>query len=90
MKECAFVYTNEFELLIQQSIKALEGSTYEVRCAVAKMLGVLVAGTSKVKLPGLFLMLCYVKLHCQVHCLHISGYTNYIYHWMSFCSSYYC
>ncbi|CAK8692902.1 unnamed protein product [Clavelina lepadiformis] len=49
IKESAYVYMNEFEPLIQQAVRALDGSTYEVRCAVAKMLGTLAAGTQKPK-----------------------------------------
>ena len=44
---------NEFEPLIQQAVRALDGSTYEVRCAVAKMLGTLAAGTQKPKPAGI-------------------------------------
>nr|CAB3252346.1 HEAT repeat-containing protein 5B-like [Phallusia mammillata] len=49
VKESSFVYTNEFESLIQQCVRSLDGSTYETRCAVARLLGTLVAGTQRAK-----------------------------------------
>ena len=52
IKEASFVYSGEFEFLVQQCIRALEGSTYETRCAIAPLLGHLVAGTQKRKPTG--------------------------------------
>uniref|UniRef100_H2Z3V0 HEAT repeat-containing protein 5B n=1 Tax=Ciona savignyi TaxID=51511 RepID=H2Z3V0_CIOSA len=49
IKEAGFVYSNEFEPLMQQCIRALEGSTYDTRCAVARLIGTFVAGSQRPK-----------------------------------------
>uniref|UniRef100_H2Y0W9 HEAT repeat-containing protein 5B n=1 Tax=Ciona intestinalis TaxID=7719 RepID=H2Y0W9_CIOIN len=49
IKEAGFVYSNEFEPLMQQCVRALEGSTYETRCAVARLIGTFVAGSQRTK-----------------------------------------
>ncbi|XP_078491480.1 HEAT repeat-containing protein 5B-like [Ciona intestinalis] len=49
IKEAGFVYSNEFEPLMQQCVRALEGSTYETRCAVARLIGTFVAGSQRPK-----------------------------------------
>lgn len=41
--EAQFIVTNELESLASTCFKALEGSNHEVRCAVAKLLGELLA-----------------------------------------------
>lgn len=46
------MYTSEFDVLVQQCIRAMEGSTYETRCAIVPLLGRLVAGTQKRKPSG--------------------------------------
>lgn len=43
VKEAPFVWTAELESIATTAFKAFEGSTYEVRCAVAQFLGVLLA-----------------------------------------------
>ena len=40
-----FLYTTELESLATLCFRALDGSNYEVRCAVARLLGTLVATT---------------------------------------------
>uniref|UniRef100_H2Z3U9 HEAT repeat-containing protein 5B n=1 Tax=Ciona savignyi TaxID=51511 RepID=H2Z3U9_CIOSA len=52
IKEAGFVYSNEFEPLMQQCIRALEGSTYDTRCAVARLIGTFVAGSQRPKPTG--------------------------------------
>lgn len=45
LKHAPFLYTTELESMASLCFKAFEGSTYEVRCAVAQLLGNLIAQT---------------------------------------------
>ena len=45
LKEAAFMYTSELENMVSACFRALDGSNYDVRSAVAKLLGVLLAMT---------------------------------------------
>lgn len=45
LKHASFLYTVELESMASLCFKAFEGSTYEVRCAVAQLLGNLIAQT---------------------------------------------
>ncbi|KOC63073.1 HEAT repeat-containing protein 5B [Habropoda laboriosa] len=45
LKHAPFLYTTEIESVATLCFRAFEGSNYEVRCAVAKLLGTLVAMT---------------------------------------------
>ena len=58
----SFLYTNELDSVSNHCLRALEGSSYEVRCSVSKFLGTLLSLTQnplpchlrgKVKPPGL-------------------------------------
>ena len=44
-KDAPFLYTTELENMVSLCIRVLEGSNYDVRCAVAKLLGQLAAST---------------------------------------------
>lgn len=43
VREATFVYTQELDTVAAACFKALEGSNYDVRCSVAKLLGLLLA-----------------------------------------------
>lgn len=45
LKHAPFLFTVELESMASLCFKAFEGSTYEVRCAVAQLLGNLIAQT---------------------------------------------
>lgn len=45
LNHALFLYTTEIESVATLCFRAFEGSNYEVRCAVAKLLGSLVAMT---------------------------------------------
>lgn len=45
LNHAPFLYTTELEHVAQHCYRAFEGSNYEVRCAVAKLLGSLAAMT---------------------------------------------
>lgn len=45
LQHATFLYTTEIESVATLCFRAFEGSNYEVRCAVAKLLGTLVAMT---------------------------------------------
>lgn len=45
LNHAPFLYTTEIESVATLCFRAFEGSNYEVRCAVAKLLGTLVAMT---------------------------------------------
>lgn len=47
LNHAAFLYTTELESLATLCFRAFDGSNYEVRCAVARLLGVLVAMTQQ-------------------------------------------
>lgn len=59
LNHAPFLYTTEIESVATLCFRAFEGSNYEVRCSVAKLLGTLVAMTQlpspKIKNPtGIF------------------------------------
>ena len=43
VNEAPFMYNNELETVASLCFRALDGSNYDVRCAVAKLLGNLMA-----------------------------------------------
>ncbi len=45
LQEATFMYTSELENMVSSCFRALDGSNYDVRSAVAKLLGVLLAQT---------------------------------------------
>jgi hypothetical protein len=45
LKHCPFLYTTELESMASLCFRAFDGSNYEVRCSVAKLLGNLIAQT---------------------------------------------
>lgn len=45
LNHAPFLYTTEIESVATLCFRAFEGSNYEVRCSVAKLLGTLVAMT---------------------------------------------
>lgn len=45
LNHASFLYTTEIESVATLCFRAFEGSNYEVRCAIAKLLGTLVAMT---------------------------------------------
>ena len=45
LNHASFMYTSELESLATLCFRAFDGSNYEVRCAVAKLLGALIAIT---------------------------------------------
>ena len=45
LNHAPFLYTTEIESVATLCFRAFEGSNYEVRCSVAKLLGALVAMT---------------------------------------------
>lgn len=47
LNEAPFLYTTELESLATLCFRAFDGSNYEVRCAVAKLLGTLIAMTQQ-------------------------------------------
>lgn len=47
-----FLYTTELESVATLCFRAFDGSNYEVRCAVANLLGNLIACTQKPLTPG--------------------------------------
>jgi hypothetical protein len=47
LNHAPFLYTTELESLATLCFRAFDGSNYEVRCAVAKLLGTLVAATQQ-------------------------------------------
>jgi HEAT repeat-containing protein 5 len=53
LKHAPFMYTTELESVSSLCFRAFEGSNYEVRCAVAKLLGSLIAATQQVQKPGM-------------------------------------
>ncbi|XP_039260448.2 HEAT repeat-containing protein 5B-like [Styela clava] len=48
-REASFLYSTEFEQLAQQCFRALEGTTYEARSAIARLLGFVMAGSQRPK-----------------------------------------
>lgn len=48
LKYTTFLYTTELESLASLCFRAFEGSNYDVRCAVGKLLGVVMATTQQV------------------------------------------
>jgi hypothetical protein len=56
LNHAPFLYTTEIESVATLCFRAFEGSNYEVRCSVAKLLGTLVAMTQlpspKIKNPA--------------------------------------
>lgn len=49
LNHAPFLYTTELESLATLCFRAFDGSNYEVRCAVAKLLGALIAMTQNQK-----------------------------------------
>lgn len=47
LKHAPFLYTTELESLATLCFRAFDGSNYEVRCCVAKLLGALIATTQQ-------------------------------------------
>ncbi|KAF4530055.1 hypothetical protein B566_EDAN016405, partial [Ephemera danica] len=47
LNQASFLYTTELENVASLCFRALDGSTYEVRCGVARLLGALVARTQE-------------------------------------------
>lgn len=47
LNHAPFLYTTELENLASLCFRAFDGSNYEVRCSVAKLLGALVASTQR-------------------------------------------
>lgn len=47
LNHATFLYTTELESLATLCFRAFDGSNYEVRCAVAKLLGTLIATTQQ-------------------------------------------
>lgn len=45
LNHASFLYTTEIESVATLCFRAFEGSNYEVRCVIAKLLGTLVAMT---------------------------------------------
>lgn len=45
LNHAPFMYTTEMESLATLCFRAFDGSNYEVRCSVAKLLGALIATT---------------------------------------------
>lgn len=45
VNEAPFIYTTELESTVSLCFRALDGSNYDVRCAVAKLLGHMLAMT---------------------------------------------
>ncbi|XP_076321914.1 HEAT repeat-containing protein 5B isoform X4 [Tachypleus tridentatus] len=52
LKHVPFVYTSELETVASLCFRSFEGSNYEVRCAVANLLGTLVATTQQASQPA--------------------------------------
>ena len=50
VNEAPFMYTTELESTVSLCFRALDGSNYDVRCAVAKLLGHLLAMTQSPKI----------------------------------------
>lgn len=51
MNHAPFLYTTELENMASLCFRAFDGSNYEVRCAIAKLLGNLIAFTQQQQLP---------------------------------------
>lgn len=49
VNEAPFMYTSELETVCSLCFRALDGSNYDVRCAVAKLLGNLMSSTQSPK-----------------------------------------
>jgi len=47
VNEASYLYTTELDNLASLCFRALDGSNYDVRCDVAKLLGRLLAATQK-------------------------------------------
>lgn len=45
IKHSSFLYTSDLENVVTLCFRAFENSNYEVRCSVAKLLGLLIAST---------------------------------------------
>ncbi|KAJ8955463.1 hypothetical protein NQ318_003563 [Aromia moschata] len=52
LNHAPFMYTIELESLATLCFRAFDGSNYEVRCAVAKLLGTLIAMTQQNQTTG--------------------------------------
>lgn len=52
LNHAPFLYTTEIESVATLCFRAFEGSNYEVRCSVARLLGTLVAMTQLPSLKG--------------------------------------
>ena len=46
-QHATFLYTNEFDSFSNSCLRALDGSNYNVRCSVAKLLGSILSHTQK-------------------------------------------
>lgn len=79
LNHASFLYTTEIESVATLCFRAFEGSNYEVRCAVAKLLGTLVAMTQlpapKGKSPSGIL-----NLHVQLFIMHYARTISYYYY----------
>ena len=51
VKEAQFIYTTELETVASLCFRALDGSNYDVRCAIGKLLGELLFTAQSVKTP---------------------------------------
>ena len=52
VNEAPFLHTTELDNLTSLCFRALDGSNYDVRCDVAKLLGTLMASTQQPKTQG--------------------------------------
>lgn len=71
LNHAPFLYTTEIESVATLCFRAFEGSNYEVRCSVAKLLGTLVAMTQlpspKIKNPtGIRAKIYHEKIYIQI------------------------
>lgn len=51
VKEAQFMYTAELETVTSLCFRALDGSNYDARCAIGKLLGELLYSAQSVKTP---------------------------------------
>lgn len=50
--EAPFMYTNELDNVLSLCFRALDGSNYDVRCDVSKLIGALMAATQQPRPPS--------------------------------------
>ena len=60
VKEAQFIYTTELETVTSLCFRALDGSNYDARCEIAKLLGELLYSAQSVKTPVGMLILSFM------------------------------